>query len=118
MYNQRPYLFFSLLSALIMGTALAICVFQFQVPLLLSFFIGINAAAVITIGLDKSLARSDSLRLPETISYVIALLGGSPGTLLGMYVFKNKTRKAGFQFVLLLIFIAQLFIAQSLSLSW
>jgi uncharacterized membrane protein YsdA (DUF1294 family) len=118
MQKRRPYLFFSLLAALFAGTAFSLCMFQFDAPWVLSLFIGINAAAIITVGLDKSFSRSGSMRLPEAISYVVALLGGSPGTLLGMYVFKHKTKKAAFQFVLLLIFIAQIFIAQSLSLSW
>jgi uncharacterized membrane protein YsdA (DUF1294 family) len=115
MSKHNPYLFFSLLCALIAGTVTALCLLQFDATLLISFFIGINAAAIITTGFDKSLARSGALRMPETISYVIALLGGSPGTVLGMHVFKHKQRKAAFQFVLLLIFVAQLFIVRALT---
>lgn len=115
MAEKNPYLFFLLLCALIAGTTTALCLLQFNVTLLLSFFIGINTAAIVTTGFDKSLARSGSLRMPETISYVIALLGGSPGTILGMHVFKHKRRKAAFQFVLLLIFVAQLFIVRALT---
>ena len=81
--------------------------FSTDVSLLVGMFIGTNVAAIMSMGLDKSLARSNSLRVPEVILYVQALLGGAPGILLGIHVFKHKTRKAGFQFVLLLIVVAQ-----------
>jgi uncharacterized membrane protein YsdA (DUF1294 family) len=46
----------------------------------------------------------------------MALLGGSPGVLLGIHVFRHKTRKASFQFVLLLIVVAQFALLRALGL--
>jgi uncharacterized membrane protein YsdA (DUF1294 family) len=61
-------------------------------------------------GFDKSLARSQSFRVPELILLTIALLGGSAGVFFGIHFFKHKTRKPYFQFILLLIFCVQLYL--------
>jgi uncharacterized membrane protein YsdA (DUF1294 family) len=82
---------------------------------LAAVFLALNVGAVFFMGLDKALARSGSVRTPEVVVFVIALLGGSPGVLLGIHVFKHKTRKASFQFVLLLIVVAQLWILRMLN---
>ncbi|MEY4668758.1 MAG: hypothetical protein RL518_1457 [Pseudomonadota bacterium] len=79
-----------------------------------SVLIGVNASAFICMGLDKSFARSHALRIPEALLLVLALCGGSGGILLGVRVFKHKTRKASFQFVLLIVFAAQLGLMQFL----
>jgi uncharacterized membrane protein YsdA (DUF1294 family) len=76
----------------------------------LSLLVGVNAIALFLMGLDKSLSRSESLRVPEVIFFVLALCGAVPGILLGVHVFRHKTRKAGYQFVLFLIATAQVFL--------
>lgn len=112
-----PNLVFSIL-ALIVTVAMAVAVsLNFEVSLAVAWLVGINSGAIFFMGLDKSLAKSASLRTPETILYVLALLGGSPGVLLGIHVFRHKTRKAAFQFVLLLIFGAQAFLLRALGIS-
>lgn len=79
-----------------------------------SALLGINAAGLIGMGLDKFLSRSSSpKRFPEVVLYVVALLGGVPGILVGMHVFKHKSRKASFQFVLLLILVAQVVVLRA-----
>ena len=112
-----PHVIFGGLAVLI-SLALAIAVaINFEVTPLVAWLIGINCGAIFFMGLDKSLARSASLRTPETVTFVMALLGGSPGVLLGIHVFRHKTRKAAFQFVLLLIFAAQALLLRALGLS-
>lgn len=69
-------------------------------------------------GFDKSLARSQSPRVPEIVLFVIALLGGSPGIFFGVHFFKHKTKKAYFQFILLLIFCVQLYVARLFNISF
>lgn len=86
-----------------------------SLSLSVSALLGINAAALFCMGLDKSLSRSASSRVPEVILYLIALFGGVPGILLVIHVFKHKTRKAAFQFVLLLILVAQVVMLRFLS---
>lgn len=112
-----PYALFASLAALAaLGITTAVSI-NFEVSLLAAWLIGINSGAVFFMGLDKSLARSASVRTPETVIFVLALLGGSPGALLGIHVFRHKTRKAAFQFVLLLIFGGQAAVLRLLDFS-
>jgi len=46
-------------------------------------------------------------RIPEAVLHVVALLGGSPGALIGQELFRHKTRKHAFRLVLLAIFLLQ-----------
>lgn len=50
-------------------------------------------------GYDKMQARNNEWRIEETTLQVLALAGGWPGALAGMYYFQHKTRKTGFQIV-------------------
>lgn len=52
----------------------------------------VNLAAFLLMGLDKYKARNHLWRIPEKTLFLSALLGGSPGALAGMYLFRHKTR--------------------------
>ena len=106
--GTKPYVFYIGLSIGVLAVATYLMWSQFHLSLSVSALLGINAAALFCMGIDKSLARSDSMRVPEVVLYLIALVGGVPGLLMGVHVFKHKTRKAAFQFVLLVIVVAQL----------
>ena len=43
-------------------------------------------------GIDKLRARKRAFRIPESTLFVIALMGGSLGTTIGMHLFHHKTR--------------------------
>ena len=49
-----------------------------------------------TMGADKLYAKSGHRRVPEKRLFLLALLGGAPGGLLGMYAFRHKTRHPRF----------------------
>ena len=66
-----------------------------------------SAATFVLTGYDKAVAGKGSLRVPELVLYAGAAIGGAPGLLLGMKLFRHKTRKASFQFVLVLIIVLQ-----------
>lgn len=51
-----------------------------------------SLALLFYMGLDKRLARSGGRRAPEKRLFVLALLFGAPGGLLGMYAFRHKTK--------------------------
>lgn len=51
----------------------------------------INAAAFLLMLLDKQKARRHKWRIPESTLLTAAILGGSIGALLGMYLFRHKT---------------------------
>jgi len=42
---------------------------------------------------DKRQAMKSGIRIPNTILYILAIVGGIIGTLAGMYSFRHKTKK-------------------------
>ena len=65
-------------------------------PLGLAWLAGWSAAACMVYALDKGAAQRNRQRIPEQVLLGLALAGGSPGALLGMVLFRHKTRKAPF----------------------
>ena len=65
--------------------------------LLLIYFIAINLIAFTTMGRDKKKARHGDWRTPESVLFLQAIIGGSIGSLLGMQIFRHKTRKLKFR---------------------
>ena len=57
---------------------------------------------------DKCRARRHLWRIPERTLFAAALLGGSAGAILGMYLFHHKTRHWYFVVGMPLILLAQL----------
>ena len=51
----------------------------------------------IMMGADKSRAKRGARRIRERTLFIIALLGGGIGGLLGMAVFRHKTRHTSFR---------------------
>ena len=47
-------------------------------------------------GIDKWKAKRDKWRIPESTLFMFSLLGGGIGTILGMYIFRHKTKKIRF----------------------
>lgn len=56
----------------------------------------INAAGLILMLVDKQKARLHHYRIPEATLLTVAAVGGSIGSLAGMYLFHHKTRKPKF----------------------
>ena len=48
-------------------------------------------------GFDKMSAEVNSGRVPEMWFFLTSLAGGFVGVILGMFVFRHKTRKVSFQ---------------------
>lgn len=68
----------------------------------------INAATFAVYGVDKRRARQGAWRVPEKTLFLLPLLGGSVGALLGMHVFRHKTRHWYFRWGIPAIFLLQL----------
>lgn len=79
-------------------------------PLLL-YLLLINAAGFILMLADKYKARKNLWRIPEATLMGVALLGGSIGSLAGMYTVRHKTRHLKFTVGIPLILAAQLALA-------
>ena len=64
--------------------------------MLTGYLILINAAAFLLMLLDKQKARKKKWRIPEKVLIGFAIIGGSLGTLAGMYTFRHKTKHPKF----------------------
>lgn len=63
----------------------------------LLFAMGVMSLLLFAVmGVDKSRARSHKHRIPESTLFLLALLGGGTGGVLGMYLFRHKTRHRSF----------------------
>lgn len=58
----------------------------------------INGLTLLCFGWDKLRARRRKRRVSERTLLWLAAIGGSPGALLGRWLFRHKTRKRGFNF--------------------
>lgn len=76
-------------------------------PVLL-YLIIINASGFFLMLVDKQKARHGAWRIPEATLMWTAILGGSIGSLLGMYLFRHKTRHLKFMLGIPLILILQI----------
>ena len=68
----------------------------------------INIAAFILYGIDKVRAKRGEWRISEKSLFLVALIGGSVGAIVGMHVFHHKTRHWYFRIGLPLILILQI----------
>ena len=71
------------------------------------YLIAINLLLFLLMGRDKAAARRAKRRTPETTLLALAVLGGSAGGILGMLLFRHKTRKAAFFLGMPLILLMQ-----------
>ena len=55
-----------------------------------------NLAGFILVGWDKNRSLKQEERLPEALLFFSAVLFGSLGVFLGMFIFRHKTRKIYF----------------------
>jgi uncharacterized membrane protein YsdA (DUF1294 family) len=73
-------------------------------------FVAVNVATLILYGYDKMLAVIGARRVSERALHAASFLFGSPGAVLGMNLFRHKTRKISFQFVLAVVILIQILI--------
>ncbi len=76
--------------------------------ILIVYIIAINLLAFSLMGTDKSNARQNKRRIPEATLFLVALLGGSLGAMIGMRFFRHKTRHWYFSVGMPLILVLQL----------
>lgn len=60
------------------------------------YLVIINFLGFIIMGIDKMKAKRGSRRVPENTLFMFTILGGGVGTILGIYIFRHKTKKKKF----------------------
>ena len=78
---------------------------------LLVWLAAINLVTFAVYGIDKAKAKRGTWRVPEKTLFLLPLLGGSLGALLGMRVFHHKTKHWYFVWGIPLILLAQIALA-------
>ena len=78
---------------------------------LLWYLAAVNLITFTVYGADKARAKRGAWRVPEKTLFLLPLLGGSIGALLGMWVFRHKTRHWYFVWGVPLILLAQIALA-------
>ena len=88
--------------------------------LLAAWLVLINTVTFLIFGVDKLLAKHPRFRqrVPEKNLLLLAVVGGSVGALLGMYLFRHKTLHRVFRVGVPVILAVQLLLAAAIALYW
>lgn len=79
-----------------------------------TYYFSINLINFVLFYLDKKRARNRQWRIPESTLLFISLLGGTIGGLVGMNLFRHKTKKMKFVIGMPLILIVNILIVKYL----
>lgn len=74
---------------------------------LITYVVLINLTGFCLMGIDKRKAVKGAFRIPEATLFLVALIGGSIGSIAGMYTFRHKTRHFTFVYGMPAILILQ-----------
>ena len=74
------------------------------------WLIVINLVGFIQMYADKRRAKKDKWRIPEKQLFLVALIGGSVGSILGMQMFRHKTKHKSFLIGMPAILILQIIV--------
>lgn len=83
----------------------------FPAVILILYLIAINIVGFIAMAVDKSKAKHKKWRTPEKKLLIIAIIGGSVGCLIGMDLFRHKTKHKKFYVGVPIILMAQIVVA-------
>jgi len=104
-HRQAQY---TLILALALALGLAFALWRLGLAPAHAYLASANVMTLILYGYDKRQAIVGGARIPELALHAGALLGGSPGALLGQGLFRHKTRKRRFQMVFAVIVLVQI----------
>lgn len=76
--------------------------------ILFYYLLLINIISFIIIYIDKQKAIKHKWRIKESTLFLVSIMGGSIGTLIGMYTFRHKTKHLKFTIGIPLILILQI----------
>ena len=78
------------------------------ITFLIIYFVIMNIVGFAIMGIDKRKAIKKVWRIPESTLFIVALIGGSIGSIIGMNFFRHKTKHWYFVLGMPLILIAQI----------
>lgn len=72
------------------------------------YFAGVNLLGFLSMGIDKKRAKNHEWRISEAVLFFFAIIGGSIGSLLGMKLFRHKTKHKKFTIGIPIILVLQI----------
>lgn len=84
---------------------------------IIGYVLVINIIAFITMWADKQKAKKRAWRVPEATLFLLAIIGGSIGSIAGMYTFRHKTKHMNFVILMPVILGIQILLIVGLLLS-
>lgn len=106
-----PYYAGILIWLVLVVASLSVLLWQIDAPWFLLLLAATNIGTFFLYGFDKFSAAQKITRIPEYVLYFTAFAGGAAGALAAMQLFRHKTSKVSFQFVLALIILLEVAIA-------
>ena len=88
-----------------------------SLSLVIAYLIITNIIGFALMGIDKRRAVRNAFRVPEATLFAMAIAGGSIGSILGMLIFRHKTKHWYFKLGMPLILVLQLLIIALLIMS-
>ncbi|WP_370572982.1 DUF1294 domain-containing protein [Methanomethylovorans sp.] len=88
---------------------------SFLINSLLVYLTVVNTISFSLMGLDKKKATHQKYRIPEKQLFIWVIIGGSLGGVLGMQIFRHKTKHSQFKYGFPLILVVHLLL---ISMFW
>ena len=85
---------------------------------LIVYIIIVSIAGFLSMEIDKAKAKRGAWRIPEKTLFLFAIIGGSIGSIIGMYTFRHKTRHWYFVWGMPAILVLQIALAIFLSVKF
>jgi uncharacterized membrane protein YsdA (DUF1294 family) len=86
--------------------------------IILSYLLMINIFTMYTFFLDKSKAKNKKWRIKERTLFLLSIAGGSLGAIIGMKLFKHKTKHWYFKYGLPFILTVQIILTVYLTVKF
>ena len=80
----------------------------FTIKNVLIYLVAINLISFLVMYIDKKKAKWGKWRIKESTLFTLALIGGSIGSIAGMYIFRHKTKKTRFVIGFPLVLVVQI----------
>lgn len=97
-----------LLLALLSASLILAEHFHYLSPWCLMIYVVIGGVTFIAYALDKSAAKNNRWRIKEAHLHLLTLIGGGAGALVARRLFRHKTRKQPFVFIMWLLIMVNL----------
>ena len=105
----QPTFLYGLLGVGLALVACALLVWQLEaIHPLVAWLVAISVITFLVFGYDKLMAKLSRGRVPEAVLLGLAAIGGSPGALVAMPVWRHKTAKQSFRLAFWAIVVVQL----------